>query len=134
MELYCKNCDRHTNHNFVGNFKDRNRLLGRYICKECGTEQEDEPIEGEQIMKNIPQLNTWLGQRMQNMGEAELAGLFKEIADFRRTGILKGEALRNLAREFSDNVSHTDYGQNMRLVEDEVLFEMSRRYYNSLIF
>lgn len=64
----------------------------------------------------------------------ELAGLFKEIADFRRTGILKGEALRNLAREFSDNVSHTDYGQNMRLVEDEVLFEMSRRYYNSLIF
>lgn len=54
MELYCKNCDRHTNHNFVGNFKDGNRLLGRYICKECGTEQEDEPIEGEQIMKNIP--------------------------------------------------------------------------------
>ena len=22
MELYCKNCDCHTNHNFVGNFKD----------------------------------------------------------------------------------------------------------------
>ena len=85
-------------------------------------------------MKDILQLNTWLGQRMQNMGEVELAGLFKEIADFRRTGILKGEALRNLAREFADNVSHTDYGQNMRLVEDEVLFEMSRRYYNSLTF
>lgn len=27
--------------------KDGNRLLGRYICKECGTEQEDEPMEGE---------------------------------------------------------------------------------------
>lgn len=71
-------------------------------------------------MNDIPQLNTWLGQRMQDMGEAELAGIFKEIADFRRTGILKGDALRNLAREFSD--------------EDEILFEMSRRYYNSLMF
>ena len=85
-------------------------------------------------MKEIEQINTWLGQRMKNMSEAELAELFKEISDFRRTGVLKGEQLRNLAKEFSDNVTHTDYGQNMRLVEDEVLFEMSRRYYNSLFF
>lgn len=82
-------------------------------------------------MKEIEQINTWLGQRMKNMSEAELAELFKEISGFRRTGVLKGEQLRNLAKEFSDNVAHTDYGQNMRLVEDEVLFEMSRRYYNS---
>ena len=30
----------------MGNFKDGNRLLGRYILqKECGTEQEDEPMK-----------------------------------------------------------------------------------------
>ena len=40
----------------MGNFKDGNRLLGRYICKECGTEQEDKPMEGEHVMKDIPQI------------------------------------------------------------------------------
>lgn len=85
-------------------------------------------------MKEIRQIDTWLGCRMKDMSEADLSSVFKEIAEFRRTGILKGDRLRNLAREFSDSVTHTDYGQNMRLIEDEVLFEMSRRYYNSILF
>lgn len=85
-------------------------------------------------MKEIKQVDTWLGRRMQDIGEAALAELFEEIAEFRKTGILNGEQLRNLAKEFSENVTHTAYGENMRLIEDEVLFEMSRRYYNSMIF
>ncbi len=52
MELYCKTCDRHTNHKYMSNFKDGNRLLGRYICKECGTEQEDEPMKKENNHEN----------------------------------------------------------------------------------
>ena len=43
VEMYCDKCDRHTKHKFMGNFKDGIRILGRYICKDCGTEQEDEP-------------------------------------------------------------------------------------------
>lgn len=52
MELYCKTCDRHTNHKYMSNFKDGNRLLGRYIYKECGTEQEDEPMKKENNHEN----------------------------------------------------------------------------------
>lgn len=84
-------------------------------------------------MDYINQTDTWLGQHMQKIDDGSLATLFKEIVEFRRTGILKSEQLRNLAREFSDNITHTDYGQNMRLIENEVLFEMSRRYYNLLL-
>lgn len=134
VELYCQNCDRHTNHRFVGNFRDGIRFLGRYLCKDCGTEQENTATIGGTIVKEIQQIDTWLGRRMQDMSEVQLATLFKEIAGFRRTGILKGEELRKLARDFSDNVTHTEYGQNMRLIEDEVLFEMSRRYFNSIMF
>ena len=82
-------------------------------------------------MEEIYQIDTWLGKCMQNINTEQLLILFQEITNFRRTGILQGDNLRNLAKSFSDNVTHTDYGQNMRLVEDEVLFEMSRRFYNS---
>lgn len=134
IELYCQTCDRHTNHRFMGNFKDGMRISGRYICKDCGTEQEHTAIIEGIVMNQIKQTNTWLGQHMQDMGDATLATLFKEIAEFRKSGILNGDQLRNLAKEFSDNVAHTAYGENMRLIEDAVLFEMSRRYYNSLMF
>lgn len=85
-------------------------------------------------MKDIQQSDTWLGKRLADMGEAELAGLFEEIANFRKTGLLKGERLRSFAKEFSDNVTHSPYNENMRLVESEILYEMSRRFYNSLFF
>ena len=84
-------------------------------------------------MEEIHQIDTWLGKCMQNINTEQLLILFQEITNFRRTGILQGENLRNLAKNFSDNVTHIDYGRNMRLVEDEVLFEMSRRFYNSHI-
>lgn len=82
-------------------------------------------------MKTINQANNWLGNRMAGMSDVELSEMFSEIADFRKTGILKGDKLRDLAKEFSDNVSRDEYSLNMRLVEDEVLFEMRRRFYNA---
>ena len=78
----------------------------------------------------IKQSNNWLGYRMASLKESEIDNLFREITDFRRTGILVGGCLRQLDKEFSDNVSHTSYGDCMRLVEDAVLYEMARRYYN----
>ena len=85
-------------------------------------------------MEPIQQRTNWLGQKMADMSEDMLSSLFVEISNFRDTGLLVGENLRNLEKEFSDNVSHTPYGDCMRLVEDEALYEMSRRYYNSLFF
>ena len=84
-------------------------------------------------MNKIHQVDTWLGRRMKNMEETELTSIFDEITEFRKTGLLKGEQLRNLAKELSDNVTHTHYRQNMRLIEDEVLFEISRRHHNSIL-
>ena len=75
----------------------------------------------------IKQKNNWLGAKMSAIPQMIL---FEEIAEFRRTGILSGGELRDLEKEFSDNVSHTPYSECMRLIEDEVLFEISRRYYN----
>ncbi len=81
----------------------------------------------------IKQKDNWLGHKMENISEDDLLVLFTEIESFRRTGILKGEKLRNLEREFSENVSHTRIGECMRLIEDEILFEISRRFYNQRI-
>ena len=78
----------------------------------------------------IKQKNNGLGAKMSAIPQNQLMILFEEIAEFRRTGILSGGELRDLEKEFSDNVSHTPYSECMRLIEDEVLFEMSRRYYN----
>ena len=85
-------------------------------------------------MNPIQQQNNWLGQKMADMSEDMLASLFKEIDEFRNTGLLKGGNLRDLEKEFSNNVSHTPYGSCMKLVEYEILYEISRRYYNSLFF
>ena len=86
-------------------------------------------------MEYINQKDTWLGHRLEDMGEAELCNLFLEITCFRRTGVLTGKKkLRDLEREFSENVSHTRTGECMRLVEDEILFEMGRRFYNQTMF
>lgn len=81
-------------------------------------------------MKKIEQRDNWLGQQMEKKTDEELRELFSEISSFRRTGLLVGGCLRAFELEFSQNVSHTAPGDCMRLVEDEILFEMSRRYYN----
>ncbi len=81
-------------------------------------------------MSTINQVDNWLGKKMESMEDIELCRLFEEIDSFRRTGLLQEKGLRALEKEFSENVSHTSYGECMRLVEDEVLFEMSRRFFN----
>ena len=85
-------------------------------------------------MEPIQPRTNWLGQKMADMSEDMLSSLFVEISNFRDTGLLVGGNLRNLEKEFSDKVTHTPYGDCMRLVEDEALYEMSRRYHNSLFF
>lgn len=68
------------------------------------------------------------------MNDKEISDMFNEIAKFRKIGLLQSKSrLRALEVEFSDNVSHTPYGDCLRLIEEEVLFEMSRRYYNQII-
>lgn len=78
----------------------------------------------------IKQKDTWLGNRLEAMSQDEILEIFKEITQFKRTGLLEGRRLRRLEAEFSENVSHTPGGECMRLVEEEVLFEMARRFYN----
>ena len=43
-DVYCTDCGQVTSHRFKGNFKDGEKELGRYICKECGCENDDDPI------------------------------------------------------------------------------------------
>ena len=79
--------------------------------------------------KVIKQMNNWLGNRVEAFSDEDLL----EISDFRRTGLLTGPSkLRKFEREFSDHVqNHDGY---LRTVEDAVLFEMARRFYNQVIF
>lgn len=42
IEMYCGACDRHTKHKFLGNFRDGSCSLGRYLCRDCGMEQDGE--------------------------------------------------------------------------------------------
>lgn len=79
---------------------------------------------------DIQQSKNWLGQRLNDMKDIELLDLFEEIYGFRNEGVLKGEKLRSLEVEFSENVSHARKGEGIRIVEDAVLFEMGRRFYN----
>lgn len=79
------------------------------------------------------QKDTWLGRRLEAMPQDEILKIFEEITEFKRTGFLKGERLRGLEAEFSENVSHTKGDECMRLIVEEVLFELSRRLYNEKI-
>lgn len=80
---------------------------------------------------SIEQKDNWLGHKMDSMPKDDIIALFEEITEFRKTGVLVGGKLRALEKDFSDHVSKTPYGECMRLVEEAVLYEMSRRFYNS---
>lgn len=79
-------------------------------------------------MTILPKKN-WIGKHLADMSEIHICDLFYEIANYKATGILEGNLLKKLAKDFSENVSHTNYGECLRFVEERVLFEMSRRYY-----
>ena len=71
---------------------------------------------------------TWFGQNIGTLTDDDLRQLFLEINSFRRAGVLASPAkLRDLERQFSNTIHN--HG-NLRIVEDEVLFEMARRFYN----
>ena len=78
----------------------------------------------------IEQRENWLGNRLKDLTQSELLELIEEIANFRRTGLLKEKNMRTLEKQFSENVSHTPIGDCMRLIEDEILFEAARRFHN----
>lgn len=78
----------------------------------------------------IEQRENWLGNRLKALTQSELLELIEEIANFRRTGLLKEKKMRTLEKQFSENVSHTPIGDCMRLIEDEILFEAARRFHN----
>ena len=78
----------------------------------------------------IEQRENWLGNRLKDLTQSELLELIEEIANFRRTGLLKEKKMRTLEKQFSENVSHTSIGDCMRLIEDEILFEAARRFHN----
>ena len=56
----------------------------------------------------------------------ELLSYFKEIYEYRETGVLSGDKLRAL----SHFVYGDDYGEMLRKIEDYVLFEMACRFAN----
>lgn len=82
--------------------------------------------------KPINQQNNWLGKKVESFSDDELRAMFVEIAEFRRTGLLLSPSkLRSLERDFSNFIQNHD--GHLRLVEDEVLFEMSRRFFNQAV-
>ena len=70
----------------------------------------------------------WLGTKMAEMSDDELCSIYEEIHDFRNTGVLSGEAtMRELDRAFR---RQNNCDSNLRLIEDAVLYEIGRRFYN----
>lgn len=73
----------------------------------------------------------WLAKITHDIPENELCYLIKEIADFRRIGILSDNTskFKEFCRKASE-ICNTSYGEMMRTTEDIIIFEAARRYYN----
>lgn len=91
-DVYCTDCGQVTSHRFKGNFKDGEKELGRYICKECGCENDDDPInesltEGVDTSNLEPQIKEVVNAFMAEVGyeadeiEAYTAVEIKDTAD-----------------------------------------------------
>lgn len=73
--------------------------------------------------------HTWLGQRMSALTDDELRQLFLDVTTFHRTGILRrGSQMRALDAEFGAQLG--DEQRLLRTIEDALLYEMGRRYYD----
>lgn len=84
-------------------------------------------------MMTIEPTDSWLGRCVASLEDQEMADLILEISGFRRNGLYRGTKLRNLATDLAETVEHTDdqWFEYMRVVEDAVLFEAGRRFFNS---
>lgn len=79
----------------------------------------------------VPSRPHWIDDIMAQITEAELLRLFPEIAEFRRTGLLRSDSpVRALDSQFKA-ACHTEDSM-LRQVEDALLYEMARRYNNEL--
>lgn len=76
--------------------------------------------------------NNWLAKTIGQKNDHDLANLYTDIVGFRKTGLLPPHStLRELTNELEKKMSipSTTF---MRQVEDAILYEMARRYYNLL--
>ena len=70
----------------------------------------------------------WISIRVSIESGQSLMTMLDDIRSFRKTGVLRDDStLRVIDREFTAQFS-TD--SNLRLVENAVLYEISRRWYN----
>ncbi len=90
---------------------------------------DDNVLEGQLL---IASRHNWLGEYTSNMSNKHLCAVFKEIVEYRQEGVLGGSLLRDFARIYAKN-SLNSVSECIRLTEDAVLFEMSRRFHNSLV-
>ena len=74
----------------------------------------------------------WLSQMVAKKTDQQLVTMYEEVCIFRKTGVLPKECqtLRDFAREIQA-VTKADNIQ-LRMAEDALLYEMSRRYYNAM--
>ena len=64
-----------------------------------------------------------------SLSDEELCAVFEEITDFKDCGILPEHSnLARIASEFHDKFK---VPYDIRMVEDNILYEAARRYYNS---
>lgn len=100
------------------------------VVKLFGYEFIDEDLSENNLL--IPYKHNYIGEHLSNISDEELCVIFKEIAEYRQEGILNGNSLRDLAKVYAD-VLQTSVSECIRLTEDAVLFEMSRRFHNILV-
>lgn len=80
--------------------------------------------------KGICQRSHWLSDMAKTMSDQQIATMYEEISEFRRTGILHGSMLRDFARRIQSEIKSSS--PELRMAEDAVLFEMGRRLYERL--
>lgn len=72
-------------------------------------------------------MGNWLEERFKQASDEELFAIFTEIAEFHREGVLRPDAkLRDIEWGYRAVVCTTS--SLLRTVEDQALFEMSRRF------
>lgn len=79
----------------------------------------------------VPSRTHWIDDIMTQITNTELLRLFPDIAEFRRTGLLRPDSPVRALDSIFKAACHTKDSM-LRQVEDAVLYEMARRYNNEL--
>ena len=80
----------------------------------------------------IPLTENWLRRMAMKLTDQQVATMFEEICILRETGVLPADAqeLRQFGCEIRERIQSSS--MELRMAEDALLFEMSRRFYESL--